>query len=79
MRGQAGAFYLLIVNIISIGRAAFTVGALNDNVFNGANDPTAVSKSLMVVTVFACVGAFILLSLCRKPFVQTLDRLRADS
>ncbi|MDZ4859131.1 MAG: hypothetical protein SGI88_09100 [Candidatus Hydrogenedentes bacterium] len=55
------------------------MGALNDNVFNGANDPTAVSKSLMVVTVFACVGAFILLSLCRKPFVQTLDRLRADS
>ncbi len=77
MRGQAGAFYLLVINIISIGFAATTVGALNDFVFDGANDPTAVGKSLMTVTVATCIGAIILLSLCRAPFKASLDRIRS--
>ena len=73
MRGQAGAFYLLVVNLISIGCAATTVGFLNDNVFT---DPTGISKSLIVVGVVSTVGAAVFLYCGLKPFVRSLDRLK---
>lgn len=73
MRGQAGAFYLLVVNIISIGFAATTVGFLNDSVFG---DPAAVGKSLMVVGVVSTLGAAVFLYFGLKPFVRSLDRLK---
>ncbi len=73
MRGQAGAFYLLVVNIISIGCAATTVGFLNDKVFQ---DPAAVGKSLAVVGVVTTIGAAIFLYSGLKPFERSLDRLK---
>jgi MFS family permease len=74
MRGQAGAFYLLVVNLISIGCAATTVGFLNDYVFP---EPTGVAKSLVVVGVVSTIGAAIFLYRGLKPFVRSLDRLKA--
>jgi len=76
MRGQAGAFYLLIVNFFAIGFGPTTVGALTEYVFQ---DELALGKSLIIVSVFSSIGAMILLSLCRKPFVQSLDRLKNSS
>ena len=73
MRGQAGAFYLLVINIISIGFAATTIGALNDHVFH---DPQAVGKSLLVVGIVTTTGAAIFLYCGMKPFVRSLDRLK---
>ena len=73
MRGQAGAFYLLVVNIVSIGFAATTVGALNDYVFTS---PDGVRKSLAVVGVVSTVGAAIFLYCGLRPFVRSLDRLK---
>ncbi|MCC6153002.1 MAG: MFS transporter [Candidatus Hydrogenedentes bacterium] len=73
MRGQAGAFYLLVVNLISIGCAATTVGFLNDKIFP---EPTGIAKSLIVVGVVSTVGAAIFLYCGLKPFVRSLDRLK---
>ena len=73
MRGQAGAFYLLVVNLISIGCAATTVGFLNDKVFP---EPTGIAKSLIVVGVVSTIGAAIFLYCGLKPFVRSLDRLK---
>ncbi|NUM55905.1 MAG: MFS transporter [Candidatus Hydrogenedentes bacterium] len=73
MRGQAGAFYLLVVNLISIGCAPTVVGALNDYVFT---DPTGVRLSLAAVGVVSTIGAAIFLYCGLKPFVRSLERLK---
>lgn len=76
MRGQAGAVYLLIVNIISIGCAAPVVGAITTRIFQ---DDNAVGYSLMSANIAACVIALVLLTLALRPFVKTVDRLRGNA
>src|ERR1700677_307584 len=74
MRGQASAVYLFSINLIGLGIGPTAVGALTQYVF-GRDD--AVRYSLVIVTSVACSLAAALLYGALKPFLASLDRVRA--
>jgi len=74
MRGQTGAVYLFIVNLIGLGVGPTAVALVTDYVF--ANDQ-ALRWSMLIVGTVANVGAIALLAAGLKPYRETLRRLRA--
>lgn len=74
MRGQAGAIYLFVVNLIGLGIGPTAVAMTTDYVFR--NDH-ALHYSLLIVTTTAHILASLLLWLSLKPFVASLERLKA--
>lgn len=73
MRGQASAVYLFVINLIGLGIGPTAVAMTTDYVFH---DDNAVNYSLMIVCTIAHVIAGILLWAGRKPFCESLDRLK---
>ncbi len=73
MRGQASAVYLFVINLIGLGIGPTAVAMTTDYVFH---DDNAVNYSLMIVCTIAHVIAGILLWVGRKPFGESLDRLK---
>ena len=74
MRGQAGALYLFVVNIIGIGLGAPAVGILTDYVFR---DEAMVRYSLCIVGTACGIVAAILLALGLAPFRRSMQHLEA--
>jgi hypothetical protein len=60
MRGQAGAVFLTVVNVLGLGVAPTATAAMTDYVFGG---PAQIGKSLAATTILALGMASILLSL----------------
>lgn len=60
MRGQIGAVYLTIVNVLGLGVAPTVTAAMTDYVFGG---PAAIGKSLAATTVIALALAVLLILL----------------
>ena len=73
MRGQASAVYLFVINLIGLGVGPTAVAMTTDYVFH---DDNAVNYALAIVCTIAHVLAGILLWVGRKPFCDSLDRLR---
>jgi MFS family permease len=73
MRGQASAVYLFVINLIGLGIGPTAVAMTTDYVFH---DDNAVNYSLMIVCTIAHVLAGVLLWIGRKPFCESLDRLK---
>ncbi len=76
MRGRAAAVYLFIVNIIGLGIGPTAVGAATQYLFRS---DLAVQYSLVLVSSLACALGAVLLYAALKPFLGSLDRLRAWS
>jgi MFS family permease len=74
MRGQASAIYLFVVNLIGLGLGPTAVALITDYVFR--NDQ-AVNYSLLIVATAAHIVSAILLWAGLKPFLASLDRLKA--
>lgn len=74
MRGQASAVYLFVINLIGLGVGPTAVAMMTDYVFR---DDYAVNYSLMTVSTLAHVASSLLLWLGIKPFLASLDRLKA--
>jgi len=74
MRGRAAAVYLFVVNIIGLGLGPTAVGACTQYLFRRED---AVHYSLVLVGSVACAGAAALLFSGLKPFLGSLERLRA--
>lgn len=72
MRSQAGAVYLFIVNIISIGFGPSAVALITDRVF-GYDE--AIRYSLPIVNVVACAAAAVILFYGLSRFVRSMDYL----
>ena len=60
MRGQAGAVFLTVVNVLGLGVAPTLTAAMTDYVFGG---PAEIGKSLATTSAFALSVASILLML----------------
>jgi MFS family permease len=73
MRGQAGAVYLFILNLIGLGIGPTAVGATTQYFFKHDD---AVNYSLLIVNVAGSVSGALTLWLGSKPFLKSLDRLR---
>ncbi len=73
MRGQASAVYLFVINLIGLGIGPTAVAMTTDY---GFHDDNAVNYSLAIVCTIAHVIAGILLWVGRKPFCESLDRLK---
>lgn len=71
MRGQAGAVYLTVVNVLGLGVAPIATAAMTDYVYGG---PAQIGKSLATTTVLALGMAGLLLTLGMKR-----ARLRAQA
>ncbi|RYD59940.1 MAG: MFS transporter [Sphingomonadales bacterium] len=71
MRGQAGAVYLTIVNVLGLGLAPIATAAMTDYVFGG---PAEIGKSLAATSATALAVASLLLILGMK-----LARQRAEA
>lgn len=76
LRGQASALYLFVINLIGLGLGPTAVAMMTDYVFH---DDNAVNLSLLVVATVAHIGAAVLLWLGLKPFVRSLDHMKAWS
>ncbi len=74
MRGQASAIYLFVVNLIGLGIGPTAVAMTTDYVFH---DDNAVNYSLLIVGTLAHVVSTALLWMGLKPFVESLERLKA--
>ncbi len=74
MRGQASALYLFSINLIGLGLGPTAVALMTDYVFRYDN---AVSYSILVVSVAAQLCAASLLWMGLKPFLGSLDYLKA--
>jgi MFS family permease len=74
MRGQASAIYLFVVNLIGLGLGPTAVALITDYVFR--NDQ-AVNYSLLIVATAAHIVSAILLWAGLRPFLASLDRLKA--
>lgn len=74
MRGQASAIYLFVINLIGLGLGPTAVALTTDYVFR--NDQ-AVNYSLMIVATVAHVVSSLLLWAGLKPYLASLDRLKA--
>jgi MFS family permease len=73
MRGQASAVYLFILNMIGLGLGPTAVALFTEHIFKRDD---ALRYSLVIVTSAACVLSVVLLCLCLKPFLTSLERLR---
>jgi MFS family permease len=76
LRGRASAVYLFIVNIIGLGIGPTAVGASTQYLLGREE---AVRYSLALVTSAACALAAVVLYAGLKPFLASLERLRAWS
>lgn len=74
MRGQASAVYLFIVNLIGLGMGPTAVAITTDYIFR---DDYKVNYSLVIVATIAHLAAALLLWTGLKPFMRSLDRLKA--
>lgn len=74
MRGQASAVYLFVINLIGLGLGPTAVALTTDYVF--ASDH-AVNYSLLIVATVAHVVSAVLLWAGIKPFLHSLERLKA--
>lgn len=70
MRGQVGAVYLFVINLIGLGVGPTAVALCTDYLFH---DDTMVGMSLLFVTCAAHVIAAVLLWYGRRPFVRSVD------
>jgi len=73
MRGQATALYLLIVNLIGLGLGPSAIALFTDHVFHY---DAAVRYSILIVTVLACLLAWLFLAIGRRTYTATLDRVQ---
>jgi MFS family permease len=73
MRGQAGAVYLFILNLVGLGIGPTAVGFTTQHIFHRDD---AVNYSLLIVSVAGSVAGALLLWFGSKPFLKSLDRLR---
>jgi MFS family permease len=76
MRGQVGALYGLVVNLIGLGLGPTAVAVFTDYVFH---DDNMVGYSLLVVSSTAHLLAALILWTGLKPFVRSKDRLNEMS
>jgi MFS family permease len=76
MRGQVGALYGLVVNLIGLGLGPTAVAVFTDYVFH---DDNMVGYSLLVVNSTAHLLAALILWTGLKPFVRSKDRLNEMS
>lgn len=76
MRGQASAIYLFVVNLIGLGLGPTAVALTTDYIFE--NDQ-AINYSLFMVATVAHLVAAGLLWAGLKPFIASLERLKAWS
>jgi MFS family permease len=74
MRGQASAVYLFVINLIGLGVGPTAVAMITDDVFR---DDHAVHYSLVIVSTAAHIASSLLLWMGIKPFLASLDRLKA--
>lgn len=69
MRGQIGAVYLFVVNLIGLGIGPTAVAMCTDYLFH---DDNMVGSSILVVACAAHLVSAMFLSYGRKPFVRTI-------
>jgi hypothetical protein len=74
MRGQASSLYLLVVNLIGLGIGPTAVALCTQYLFRRDD---AVQYSLALVTSVSCALAAVILSRSLKPFLASLQHLRA--
>jgi len=74
MRGQATAIYFLVISLAGIGSGPTIVAMFTDYVFK---DPLAVRWSLAIAPTIAYVLSAILFWLSRKPYVRSVQAMRA--
>ncbi len=72
MRGQATAFYLLVVNLIGLGIGPTAVALVTDKVFHY---DAAVRYSLLIVPVAAIILAELFFVMGLRSYIPTQDRL----
>jgi MFS family permease len=72
MRGQVGAVYGFVINLIGLGLGPTAVAVFTDYVFH---DDDMVGYSLLVVSVTAHLFAALVLWAGLRPFVESRDRL----
>ena len=76
MRGQVGAVYGFVINLIGLGLGPTAVAVFTDYVFH---DDDMVGYSLLVVSVTAHLLAALILWAGLRPFVRSKDRLNKMS
>ncbi|MBL8549450.1 MAG: MFS transporter [Hyphomonadaceae bacterium] len=74
MRGQVGAVYLTIANLVGLGLAPTMTALMTENVFGG---PMGVGKSLATTVAISLTIAVILLTIALKPMRQRVEALQA--
>jgi len=74
MRGQASAIYLFVINLIGLGMGPTAVALTTDYILRNDN---AVNYSLLVVATAAHLLAGALLWAGLKPYLRSLDRIKA--
>ena len=74
MRGQAGALYLFVNVLVGLGCGPTAIALTTDYFFH---DDSMLRYSLAIVTATAQVASAIILWFGLKPFVRSLDRLKA--
>lgn len=74
MRGQVGALYLTIANMVGLGLAPTGTAYMTEHLFGG---PGEVGKSLALTTAISLSFAVVLLTLARKPAGRRIEALAA--
>jgi MFS family permease len=74
MRGQVGAVYLFVVNLIGLGIGPTAVALCTDYIFH---DDNMVGMSLLIVTCVAHLVAAVCLWYARQPFVRSIASAKA--
>jgi len=74
MRGQATAIYFLVISLAGIGSGPTIVAMFTDYVFK---DPLSVRWSLAIAPTIAYALSAILFWLSRKPYVRSVQAMRA--
>jgi hypothetical protein len=74
MRGQASAIYLFLNNLIGLGLGPTSVALFTDYVYG---DDQRVGDSLLAITVIGKTAAALILFAGLRPFLRSLDRLKA--
>jgi MFS family permease len=76
LRGQASAVFIFTITILGLGLGPFALALCTDYLFK---DEKLVHLSLITVSVIAHSLSLIFLVLARKPYVQTVERLHAET
>jgi MFS family permease len=74
MRGQTGAIYLFVVNLIGLSAGPTAVALVTDYLFH---DDNSVGLSLLLVTSIAHVLAVLIFLLGLKPYVRSQESLQS--